>query len=232
LENGLRIEKENRNAEIQKLAPQWWRCIDPLVRCEYIDKLKEVLKRGSWEEYKRNNSWEDVWETTFKALLTSIVSNDSYLMDFFVPQFHDPLISANLNFTFAGSVDALMVFPGLVFKGNYIDFKHWSSLLVSMLNECRLKRSLMKEGQADDLGKLEKALTGISAYFAQFAQEEIPFSEYVKIRQEMYPELVEHAIEANRQKQSNEVIAGFLKQIEEQKLKRTIRTFDMEFTKG
>ena len=226
LGNGLRIESDFKANENLRATVNWEECLGPLINCEYIDKIEQVLPKADWAGYETRDL-RHAAKTAFKAFLTSLVSNNSSYKEIWVGKLDDSfskiIDATQLNFSLVARENERIIQPSFEFAGrSHFRFEDCSKLLRSMLDDCRFKMSLMKEEQTSNLAEVEKMLEKILTYFDRFTEGQITLTEYIKIRKEKYPKLIA---------QVRQDTPKILSKIEEQELREILGGVQLKFGK-
>ena len=201
--NSLRSEKDCRQSDNMGGSPDWGRCLPPLVLCEYVDKIEQVLEKGAWKSFRNNSFGYDVIEIAFEAFLTSLRYGDHSYKEkwccMFIDAFNKLFDVANLQMRLQivareepFDVNQIIVDN----RRNEYNPAYLLDRLESMLSSCRRKSLLGKENSREMFAKIESELKETISYFNPFVKD-IPLSSYKQLRR------------ANHQK-SIEAIGGFL----------------------
>jgi hypothetical protein len=197
LKSGLRQEKGCKDQENKGVSGTPWKsCLAPFIECEYVDKIKQVLEKGAWEQYTKNLVPPYAIRLAFMAFLTSLISNDESYKKLWTNKLNSELAKLFNVDQLRFNISKESIRPLFKCTNEYnFGFEDILSLIKFMQQQCLLKISLVKDEKKSKFDEVKNKLNRIQIYFQQFTGEEqrgqISLSKYLQIRRDKYPNLEE-----------------------------------------
>jgi hypothetical protein len=197
----------------------------PFIECEYVNKIKQVLEKGAWEEYTgdyNNQSPPYAIRLAFRAFLTALISDDESYIRTWTNNLNKEIAKLFTVNQLHFNLSAKTIQP--LFKCANEDtfyFERGLNLIKSLKQECLLKSSFVTDEKRTKINEIRNKLEKTETYLSQFNKEEpkgqISFSNYLDTRGNKYPDLSKKLLTKDNYGQ-NVIIREVLMKTEKQEL--------------
>ena len=226
LKEGLAYEDQLKNSENEGESVDWASCLKPFVECEYMEKVEELFSRVNWDEYKRQ--WSSVIEVSFGALLNYLSYKSSAEASSWFERFSECFRNAfgieKLSFGVMRGRPPQIELRFSMTKDSSINTSHAIEQVERLISIYNRKALLLDHTQRKEIDLIQKQVEGFYNYLLHWKKEAIRCDEYLKLREQKYPQLVEEFKQENEKYQASyseeqhTKISSILKEIESREL--------------
>jgi len=226
LKTALMCESQLKNRENKGEPVDWSDCLEPFVECGYMEKVEEILPKINWGEYQKI-SWASALEMSFKSLLDYFSYSSAAETNAWLRRFSDCF-----NNTFGVEKLSFNVMRGpreihLTFRlsqTNDIDAFHAIQIVQCLISICEQKASLLDIIRRKKIELIQRKIKCFYDYLLLWKTGAISCNNYIKLREQKYPHLIDKFKQENEKYQANysdeqlTKIASILKEIESKEL--------------
>jgi hypothetical protein len=225
LKEGLLFESEDRKKEIKGEIVEWWACLTRFVECEYMEKVNEIVSKIDWNEYLKD-SWGLALPISFKSLLNCYFAGNNIEANEWLHRFSaciSILGRENLKFNvMRGPRQIELKFRFT--KSDDMPPSYFIERVKELIEICEFKASLLNDFRAEKLESIVQKIKRLYDYLNLWKTGAISCDEYVKLREQKYPELIDKFKQQNEKYQAeysgekHAQITAILKEIEGKEL--------------